>query len=170
MVASSSLSDVRQVSSLLLSSYNRLSSFCWTRGSKNCVLTSFSYISCYFLILRFSHSFYFLVSLQLSWLHENWIPLSCFLIPWALQGIVLYMHPISGTGHAVSLGVRLLWDPGSRLSTRLFSHSHSLLNVSGANVHWTIALANKAAFILLRGWTQALMVTLQMSLPMWPST
>ncbi len=125
MVTVSLLSDVRhQVPSLLLSSNNWVSSFCWTRGSKLGFLTSFSYFSCYFLILGFLLSPYFLVPSCLSWLHGNQISPSCFLMPWALQGSALYMHPhVSGTGCTVSLGARLLWDPGSRLNTGLFPFS-----------------------------------------------
>jgi hypothetical protein len=36
-----------------LSGNNRASSFYWTRGSKQCFLTCFSYFSCYFCILVF---------------------------------------------------------------------------------------------------------------------
>ncbi len=63
------------VSSLLLSSNDRVSSFYWTRGNKHGFLTSFSYFSCYFLILDFLRSHYLLVYLHLSWLHGN--PISC---------------------------------------------------------------------------------------------
>ncbi len=93
MVTSSLLSDVRQASSLLLSSHNRVSIFCWTKERKLGFLTSFSYFSCYFFILSFLLSCYFLVSLRLSSLHKNQNSLSCFLIPWALWGSALYMHP-----------------------------------------------------------------------------
>ncbi len=92
-VTSSLLSEVKQASPLLLSSNKRVGSFCWNRGSKHGFLTSFSYFSCYFLILGFLRSCYLLVSWCLSWLHRNQIPFSHFLIPWALRGSVLYMHP-----------------------------------------------------------------------------
>ncbi len=61
--------------SLLLSSNNSNSSFYWTRGSKICFLISFSYFSCYFLILEFLQNCYLLFSSRLSWLHKN--PISC---------------------------------------------------------------------------------------------
>ncbi len=158
------LRDVIQVSSLSLSSNYRVGCFCWTRGTIHGFLTSFSYFSHYFLILDFLHCHYLFVSLCHSWLHWNQIPFSCFLIPWALRGSVWYMRPhVSGTDCTVSLRARLSWDPGSRLSTGLFSHFHSLPKVSGVNVHWTIAdytfLVNEAVLILLRGWTQESRVT-----------
>ncbi len=154
MVTSSLLSDVRLVTSLLISSNDGVSSFCWTRGSKHGSLTTFSNFSCYFLILgSLCSSCYFLASLHLFWLHGILISLSCFLIPYALWGSMLYICPhASGTGPAVSLGARLLWDPGSRLSTRLFSHFHSLPKISNANVDHTF-LMNKAVLILIQRWT-----------------
>ncbi len=78
MVVSSSQSDVIQALSLLLSSNDRGSSFCWTRGSKHNFLASFSYFSSYFFILVFFCSCYFIGSLHLSWLHGDQISLSCF--------------------------------------------------------------------------------------------
>jgi hypothetical protein len=127
------------VSSLSLSSNNRVGSFYWTRGSKLCFLTSFSNFSCYFLILEFLLSCYILVSLRLFWVHGNpiFVP---FLKPWALPGSMSYVHPhISGTHHACFLRARRLWDPGSGLSTGFFSHFRSLPKISGANIHWAIA-------------------------------
>jgi hypothetical protein len=58
-------------SSLSQSSNDSISSFYWTRGSKLCFLTNFSYFSCYYFILEFLHSCYLLISLRLSWLHRN---------------------------------------------------------------------------------------------------
>ncbi len=60
----------------------RVSSFYWTRGSKLCFLTCFSYFSHYFLILVFLRNCYLLISLRLSWLQRN--PASCpvFLYHW----------------------------------------------------------------------------------------
>ncbi len=40
---------------------DRVSSFYWSRGSKQCFLTCFSYFSCYFLILVFSQNCYLLI-------------------------------------------------------------------------------------------------------------
>ncbi len=58
-----------------------ISSFYWTRGSKLCFLTCFSYFSCYFPILVFLRSRYLLISLRLSWLHGILIshPVSLYL-------------------------------------------------------------------------------------------
>ncbi len=117
---------------------------------------SLSFVSTY--LSKFLRNGYFLVFLRLSWLHRSQISFSRFLTPWVLQGSVFYMCPhVSGTGLAVSLCVRLLWDPGSRFSTGLFYHSHSLPKDFGANVRWMITdhtfLMNKAVLILLCwGW------------------
>jgi hypothetical protein len=54
-----------------LNENNRVSSLYWTRGSKQCFLTCFSYFSCYFCILVFSRDRYLLISSRLSWLHGN---------------------------------------------------------------------------------------------------
>jgi hypothetical protein len=72
--------DIRQTQLSLATSYclnrnNRVSSFYWTRGSKLCFLTYFSYFSRYFLILVFSQNRYPLICLRLSQLHGN--PISC---------------------------------------------------------------------------------------------
>ncbi len=58
---------------------NRVSSFYWTRESKLCFLTCFSYFIRYFHILVFLWNCYLLISLRLSWLHGNRIscPVSC---------------------------------------------------------------------------------------------
>jgi hypothetical protein len=80
-----------------------LEDFIELEGVNKVFLTSFSYLSCYFLILGFSRSCYLLVCSRFSWLHRNQIFLSCFLKPWALQGSVWYMCPhVSDTDHAVS--------------------------------------------------------------------
>ncbi len=52
---------------------DRVSSFNWTRGSKLCFLTCFSYFSHYFLILVFLQNCYSLISSCLSRLHGNLI-------------------------------------------------------------------------------------------------
>jgi hypothetical protein len=74
---------------LSLNSNDRVSSFYWTRGSKLCVLTRFSYFSCYFLILVFLQNCYSLISLCLSRLHGN--PISCpiFLYLWHFEVVDL---------------------------------------------------------------------------------
>ncbi len=65
-----------------LNSIDRVSSFYWTRGSKLCFLTPFSYFSCYFLTLVSSQNHYLLISLCLSWLHRNPISRPVFLYLW----------------------------------------------------------------------------------------
>ncbi len=73
----------------------RVSSFYWTRGSRQFFLTCFSYFSCYFHNLVFSQNCYLLISLRLSWLHGNPHPISRTL---ALQASTSYMRPhVSGT-------------------------------------------------------------------------
>jgi hypothetical protein len=84
--------------SYCLNRNNRVSSFYWTRGSKLCFLTCFSYFSRYFHILVFSRNHYllyffcaFLGCTEIQFL----IP---FLVPLAIQASTLHMHPhISGT-------------------------------------------------------------------------
>jgi hypothetical protein len=123
-------------SSLLHSSYDRVDSFYWIRGSKLCFLTSF-------LLLSYSRIFAWplLTSFLVPFLaaqESNF--LSHFFKPWTLPGSMLYVHPhISGACHACFLRARHLWDPVSGLSTRFFSHLSSLTKVSGANVQWAIA-------------------------------
>jgi hypothetical protein len=83
---------------LSLNSNNSVTSFSWTRGSKLCFLTRFYYFSRYFLILVF---------LQKLLLTNFFTPFSAaqesnifsrFLVPLALNGSTLYVHPhISGT-------------------------------------------------------------------------
>ncbi len=76
---------------------DRVSSFYWTRGSKLCFLTCFSYFSCYFFYLVFLQICYSLISLCLSWLHGNLISRPVF-VPLALRASTSYMHPhVSGT-------------------------------------------------------------------------
>ncbi len=109
-IAKRSLAILRQpiakhMLAILATSYclnrnNRVSSFYWTRGSKQCFFTCFSFFNCYFLILVFSRNCYLLISLRLSWLHGNPIFLSRFLVPLALRASTLYMRPnVSGTEH-----------------------------------------------------------------------
>ncbi len=83
--------------SYCLNRNDRVSSFYWTRESKQCFFTCFSHFSCYFLILVFSKNRYLLISLY---------PFGCtgiqflipFLIPLALRASTLYMSPhVSGT-------------------------------------------------------------------------
>ncbi len=84
--------------SYCLNRNDRVSSFEWTRGSKLCFLTCFSYFSCYFLIQVFSQNCYLLISSRLSRLHGNLISCPVFCTFKTLQASRLYMRPhISGT-------------------------------------------------------------------------
>jgi hypothetical protein len=79
---------------LLLNRKDRVSSFYWTRGSKLCFLTPFSYFSCYFLILVFLRNCYLLISLHLSWLHRNPITHPVFLCLWHSKVVRCTWAPI----------------------------------------------------------------------------
>jgi hypothetical protein len=121
MMTSSSPSDFRQASSLLLCSNKRVISFCWTKGSKLGFLTIFSYFSCYFLILGFLLNHYFLVSLHLSWLHRNQISLSCFLILEHSQLVCWTCTPCFRHRLCCYTQSKTFVGPWSILSTGLFS-------------------------------------------------
>ncbi len=77
---------------------NRVSSFYWTRGSKLCFLTCFSYLCCFlFYSSVFAKSLLtnFFAPFLAAW-ESNF--LSCFLVPLALWAGTLYMRPhISST-------------------------------------------------------------------------
>jgi hypothetical protein len=65
--------------SYCLNRKDRVSSLHWTRGSKLCFLTCFSFFSCYFFLV-FLQKCYSLISSRLSWLPGN--PIFCpFLVP-----------------------------------------------------------------------------------------
>ncbi len=86
------------VTSYCLNRNNRASSFYWTRGSKLCFSTCFSYFGRYFFILVFLQKCYLLISFapfSAAWESDF---LSRSLVPLALWASMLYMHPhISGT-------------------------------------------------------------------------
>ncbi len=84
--------------SYCLNRNDRVSSFYWTRGSKLCFLTCFSYFSCYFHILVFLQNCYLLISFcAFLGCMGIWF-LVPFLVPLALQASTSYMRPhISGT-------------------------------------------------------------------------
>jgi hypothetical protein len=123
--------------SYCLNRNNRVSSFYWTRGSKLCFLTCFSYFSRYFHILVFLQNRYSLISLHLSWLHGNPIsrPISCTL--GTLSWYIVHAPPCFWHRMRGFLEARRSWKPGSRLTTGEFSPFCLLPKVSGANVHWT---------------------------------
>ncbi len=79
---------------LLLNSNNRVSSFSWTRESKLCFLTRFSYFSRYFLILVFLWNRYLLISSRLSRLHGNPISPPGFLYLWHFKVVRRTCAPI----------------------------------------------------------------------------
>jgi hypothetical protein len=140
-------------STILATSYclnrnDRAGSFYWTRGSKLCFLTCFSYFSCYFHILVFLLNCYLLISLRPSWLHRNPIscPVSCTLgtLSWYIVHAPPYFwHRMHGF-----LEARCSWEPSSRLTTGDFSPFCFLPKVSGLNNRWTNA--NHAPFLLTK--------------------
>ena len=81
---------------------NRVSSFYWTRGSKQCFLTCFSYFSCYFLILVFLHNCYLLILLRpfLAIWESDFLP--CFLYLWHCEVVD---HMCAPKFHAQQCGV-----------------------------------------------------------------
>ncbi len=86
--------------SYCLNRNDRVSSFYWTRGSKQCCLTCFSYFNCYFLILVFLRNRYLRIFFApfLAAQESNFS--SRFLVPLALQASTSYMRPhLSGTEH-----------------------------------------------------------------------
>jgi hypothetical protein len=123
IVTSSLLGDFRQVSSLLLSSNNKVSSFCWTRESQHSFLTNFSYFCCYFLIIVFGQLLLssFFVPFLAAWKSDLSFPVShtsgtlryCI-----VHAPLCFWHRL----HCFSWS-KTLWDPGSRLGTRFFPFS-----------------------------------------------
>jgi hypothetical protein len=105
---------------ILLSSNDRICSSNWIRGSKHCFLTCFSNFYCYFLFLVFLRHRYLLVSLHLSWLHGTLIsyPVS---IPFILRVLHCTCAPMFLAHITCFLEVRCSWEPGTRVSTSIFS-------------------------------------------------
>jgi hypothetical protein len=148
LIAKCSLAILRQpiakhMLAILATSYrlnrnDRVSSFYWTRGSKLCFLTCFSYFSCYFHILVFSQNRYLLI-FCCAFLGCTGIQfLVPFLVPLALQASMSYMRPhVSGT-ELVCISKQ---DARGNLVVASlpvnFPLIRLLLKVSGANVHWT---------------------------------
>jgi hypothetical protein len=123
--------------SYCLNRNDRVSSFYWTRGSRLCFLTSFSYFSRFFHILIFSQNHYLLISLRLSRLHGNPIscPVSCTIgtpSSYIVHAPPCFWHRTHGF-----LEARSSWEPGSSLTTGEFSPFRLLPKVSGANVRST---------------------------------
>ncbi len=123
--------------SYCLNRNDRVSSFYWTRGSKLCFLTCFSYFIRYFLILVFSQNCYLLIFLRLSWLHGN--PISRpFLVPLALQASTSYMRPYNSGTERVCFSKQDA--PENLVVASLpvnFPLSTILPKVVSANVCWT---------------------------------
>jgi hypothetical protein len=125
--------------SYCLNRNDRVSSFYWTRVSKLCFLTCFSYFSRYFFILDFSQNRSSLISLRLSQLHGNPIcrPVSCSF--GTLRWYVVYAPPYFRHRTCGFLKTRRSWEPGSSFTTGDLSPFRLSLKVSGANVRWANA-------------------------------
>ncbi len=123
---------------LSLNRINRVSNCYWTLGSKLCILTRFSYFSCYLLILVFLQNCYSLISSHLSWMHG--IPISCpvFLYLWNSEVVHCTCAPIL-LAQKGFLEARCRRQPGSWLTTSDLSPFRHFLKVSGANVRWVNA-------------------------------
>ncbi len=120
---------------LLLNRHNRVSSFYWTRGSKLCFLTRFSYFSRYFLILVLQNC-YSLIFPLLSRLLGN--PISCpvFLYLWHSKVVRCTFPPYFGHKTSGFLEARCSWEPGIRLTIGDLSPFRLLPKVSGINARW----------------------------------
>jgi hypothetical protein len=124
---------------LSLNSINRVSSFCWTRGSKICFLACFPYFCCYFLILVFLQNCYLLISSRLSWLHGNLISCPVFSYLWHSEVVHRMCAPCFWHRMRGFFKARHSREPGSRLTTGDLFPFRLLLKVSHANVCWAIA-------------------------------
>jgi hypothetical protein len=109
-----------------LNKNDRVSSFYWTRGSKQCFLTCFSYFSCYFLL-----------SLHLSRLHGNPIFRPASHTIGTPSKYIVHAPPCFWNRTRGFLEARRLWESVSSLITGKFSLFRLLPKVSAANVHWT---------------------------------
>jgi hypothetical protein len=125
--------------SYCLNRNDRVSSFYWTRGSKLCFLTCFSYFSRYFLILVFLRKCYLLISSCLSWLHGILIscPVSRTFGTWSWY--IVHAPPYFWHRTCGFLEARCSREPGSILTICFLSPFCLLPKVSGANAHWTKA-------------------------------
>ena len=116
---------------------NRVSSFYWTRGTKLCFLTCFSYFSCYFCILVFSQNCY-LVLFFAPFLAARESNFSFrFSYHWHSELVHRTCAPMFLEQNARVLEARCMWESGSSLTTRKFSLFRLLPKVSGANIYWT---------------------------------
>jgi hypothetical protein len=114
---------------------DRVNSFYWTRGSKLCFLTCFSYFSHYFHILVFLLNCYLVISLRLSWLHGNPISSPVSRNLGTPSWCVVHAPPCFWHRMCGFLKARCSWEPCSRLTTGEFSPFRHSPKVSGANVH-----------------------------------
>ncbi len=136
---------------LSLSRNDRISSFYWIRGSKHCILTSFSYLNRYFLFLVFLRNCYLLVSFAF---------LGCaeirFLIPFLIPLVLRVPHhtctPIFLAHITCFLEARRSWEPGTRISTGFLSLFRLLPKISHANVRWAIANHTFSSHIISSNW------------------
>ncbi len=103
------------VTSNRLNRNNRVSSFYWTRGSKLCFLTCFSYFSRYFHILVILQNHYLLISLRPFSAARESDFLSHFSYLYIVHAPPCFWHRTRGF-----LKARRSWEPGSQLTTGEF--------------------------------------------------
>ncbi len=115
---------------------DRVSSFYWTRGSKLCFLTCFSYFSRYLFSSIFAKSLLtnFFAPFLAAWESDF---LSRFSYLWHSKMVRLHAPPYFWHRMHGFLEARCSWEPGSQLTTSDFSPFRLLPKVSGANVRWT---------------------------------
>ncbi len=120
--------------SYCLNRNNIVSTCYWTRRSKLCFLTCFSYFSHYFPILVFLQNCYSPISLHLSCLHGNLISCPVSHTFGNLSWYLVHVPPCFWHRKHGFLEARCSWEPGSRLTTGDFSLFRLSPKVSGANV------------------------------------
>jgi hypothetical protein len=123
--------------SYCLNRSDRVSIFYWTRGSKLCFLTCFSYFCRYFHIIVFLRNCYLLFFCAFHGCTGIQL-LVLFLIQLALQASTSYMRPHNSGTEPVGF---LKQDARGNLVVASllvnFPLSAFLPKVSGANIHWT---------------------------------
>ncbi len=136
---------------LSLSSNDRICSFNWIKGSKHCLLTSFSNLNCYILFLVFLRNHYLLVISHISRLCKNPISHPVF-IPFVLQIPRCTCAPIFLAYITRFLEVRCSWEPGTWISTGFSSLFRLSPKVSYSNVRWAIAKHTFFSHIIFSNW------------------
>ncbi len=136
---------------LLLSSNNRISSFYWIRGSKDCFLTSVSNFNRYFLFLVFLRNRNLLVFAPFLAARESNFS-SRFFIHLVLWVPRRTCAPIFLAHLTRFFEARRSWEPGRRISSTGFPF-RLLPKVSHVNVHWAGNRKSHLFFLRKIPWT-----------------